>query len=204
MRKFFFISLLLTVVLAVQLYAQSSQVQQLNEALDSGNVTLTANGNGSSSGTAIRGRLRNNTAVEIRINVIITRGLYLVNSGMGQNMIAAQVFLGSMEYYMSGSTYYIRLPANSETQVVFVAYCANWDRDNPSASEAFSAAATPAGLIDISSKISRYMADNFDDDEITAVQIALWRSQGNTRAEIASHFRFDDDDWNLSTRIINY
>jgi len=192
-------------VFVFNLNAQLNQgIRQLSEVLSNGNVTLTANGNGSSSGPSINGRLRNNTSSEIRINVIITDGLYLRNSGIGQNMIATQVYLGSFEYYASGSQYYINLRPNMETSIVFIAYCANFERNNPSRQESFTTAPTPPDFQAISSRISRYMADNFDDDETTAVQLALWRSQGKSRTEIARTFDFDDYDWNLSAAIMNY
>jgi hypothetical protein len=179
--------------------------RQLGEALSSGDVALTANGNGSSSGSAVVGNLRNNRASEIRINVVLNGGIYLLNSGSGQNMVAVQVFLINGGYNMSGGTdRFIRLPANASTQIMFLAFCADFELDNPGPDQTFRTGVTPSGIQAISSKISRYMADNFDDELTVPAQLALWRFQGQSRAAIFEKFDFDDSDWETASRIINY
>ena len=205
MRKIFTISLLMVFALTSGVSGQSNaRVRQIDEVLTAKDATLEANGNGSSSGTAIYGTITNVTSAEIRINVIINNGIYFENSGEGQNMIAAQIYLSDLSYFSDKNNYYIILKPNSITSVVFIAYCANFERSNPTEAEKFTAASTPSNIRDISAKISRYMADNFDDAETVAVQLALWRSQGKSRSEIAKVFNFDDSDWNLSTVIMNY
>jgi hypothetical protein len=87
---------------------------------------------------------------------------------------------------------------------MFIAFCADFERDNPSSDETFSSAAMPSGIQTISSKISRYMADKFDEDSVIPIQLALWRSRGQSRSAIFEKFDFDDSDWEIATRIINY
>jgi len=192
---------------STEVFGQSSTIRtrQLGEALSSGDVTLTARGNGNSSGSVVLGTLRNNTSNEIRINVIISGGLYLSNSGSGQNMIATQIFLSDGRYTESSpSNKFIRLSPNANTQISFTAYCADFDRENPSALETFNRISMPSNLQSISSKISRYENDNFDVDLVVPIQLALWRSQGQSRAAIAEKFDFTDADWEIATRILNY
>ena len=195
--------------LVLNLYGQapgSGGVQQLKDALNSGNVTLTANGTGNSSGFAVNGFLKNNSRSEIRVNVIVEDGIYLLNSGAGQNMVIIQVFLSGGRYFFDNRNFFISLAPNENTGVVFEAYCANFDLDNPSRNETFSVAPMPPGLGEIVSQISKFAADNIDsdDDLTTAAQLALWRTQGNSKTQIAEEFGFDEEDWNLSTYILNY
>jgi hypothetical protein len=191
----------------MELSGQISSIipRQLGEALSSGDVTLTANGNGRSSGSAVTGNLRNHKSNEIRINVILSNGLYLLNSGSGQNMVATQVFQSNGRYTTLGKNKFIRLLPNTDTEIMFLSFCADFERDNPSSTQFFEYSADiPSGIQSISSKISRYMADKFDKDIVIPIQLALWRSQGQSWSSISQKFNFDDSDWEIATKIIDY
>jgi len=166
--------------ISTEIFGQSNQVRirQLGDELSNGNVTLSANGNGSSSGNAVLGTLRNNMPDKIRINVSLSGGVYLSNSGPGQNMIATQIFLSDGRYYReSGSnSKFIELLPNLNTQITFKAYCADFERDNPSDKETFNNISMPSGFQSISLKISKYQNDNFGVDLVVPIQLALWRS----------------------------
>ena len=209
-QKFFwFIAVLLFFgSVSTELFGQSASIRtrQLGEALISGDVTLTARGNGVSSGNAVLGTLRNNTPNRIRINVILTGGLYLSNSGSGQNMIAIKIVLSNGKYYTeSGSSgKFIELSPNADTQIRFSAYCADFERENPSAAETFSSISMPSGLQSISSKISRYEADHPGENLVVPIQLALWREQGWNLKSITEKFDFTNADWAIATRILNY
>jgi len=198
--------MLLLVSVTSKIFGQSYiKVIQLGDALSDGNVTLTARGNGSSSGSVVLGTLKNNLSNEIRINVILNGGLYLKNSGLGQNMIATKIYLSNSSYYVSGKSKFISLPANMDTQIRFTAYCADFELENPSTTENFRRVSIPSNLQSIASKISRYEADNFGNKNlVTPIQLALWRSQGVNRRDIAEKFDFTDADWDIATIIINY
>jgi hypothetical protein len=191
---------------STELFGQTARtsVIQLGDALSGGNVTLNARGNGSSSGSSVYGTLRNNTLNEIRISIILTGGLYLRNSGPGQNMIATQIFLSDGGYTESGRNKFISLSPNANTQIMFIAYCADFERENPSAAETFSRISMPSGLQSIAAKISRYENDHFDDDVMVPVQLAVWRAQGESRAAIARKYPFTNDDWEIAAIILNY
>jgi hypothetical protein len=206
LRKSLLIAFLAISFFSAKIFGQSVGLRprELSEAIASGDVTLTAKGNGSSSGAAVDGYLKNNTPNELRINVILGEGFYLRNSGSGQNMIATQIFLADGEYSSDGTQDFIRLFSGANAQIMFLAFCADFERDIPSSNEAFSVAPVPAASKTIASKISRYMADNFDSDDTTAIQLALWRSQGQTQPVIASKFQFTGVDWDTATRIMNY
>ena len=196
-----------TVLFLSGLSAQSSggAVIQLGDAINNKTVTLTVAGNGGSSGFAVEGSLKNNTGNTININVGIEKGMYLKNSGSGQNMIAIQIFQLDADYYSDGNNNYITVPAQAAVKIVLNAFCANYNLDNPSSDESFSVSPIPAAIAGIASTISKYAANNFDsdDDYTAAMQLAVWRTQGNTRAEISDKFDFTDADWDLSTTIMN-
>lgn len=205
MYKRFYIAAAVFLTLLLNVHGQSAaRVRELSEAVSSGDVALTASGNGSSSGAAIIGVLTNNTSSEIRINVTLTSGVYLRNSGLGQNMVGTQIFLSDGGYMESGTARFIRLTSNSKTSVMIIGFCADFDRDNPSTAETFSIAPMPTHLQSISDKISRYLNDNFDDDPVIPVQLALWHSLGESRSHINEKFDFDDSDWELAVRIMDY
>jgi hypothetical protein len=187
------------------LFAQRTSVQDLDNALRAGQVSLTANGNGGSSGGAVDGFLRNRTSNELWINIYIDQGVYLVNSGSGQNMVGTQIYLGGGMYSFDGSREFIILPPQTNTEVEFVAFCANLERDNPSSGENFSIGSMPSEITTMAAKINRYMREHSDDeDAIIVAQVALWRAQGKTESEIGQHFEFTPADWNNAGILLNY
>jgi len=203
-----FLAVLLCVVLpAMNVVSQTAKTVpvQLSVALSSGNVTLTARGDNYSSGMgAVVGTLRNNTSVELNINVSITEGLYLRNTGAGQNMVATGVFLKGGRFSRIGANRFIKVSAGANVEIEIEAFCADMDRANPASTESFSTEAIPSAIVAISSSISRYIADNFELDLTLPVQIAVWRTQGHSQAEISAKLSFTGADWEIATTIINY
>ena len=184
-------------------FGQSLKISDLKDEINSGNVSLTAMGNGASTGFAVDGFLRNNTHREMYINVFINNGIYLVNSGAGQNMLATQVFMSDGGYYELGNEIFIILQPLTRIPISLRALCADQHLDNPNNRESFTLASTPADISNIATKISRYMALNIDRDIDIAAQLALWREQGVSRERISMSFRFTENDWALASRIMN-
>ncbi|MEE8439727.1 MAG: hypothetical protein V3S07_09065, partial [Micropepsaceae bacterium] len=59
--------------------ATAQIVNDLHDEIDDGNIMLvSATGNGNSSGVAVEGYLTNQTAAVRRVNIYLTRPLYLV------------------------------------------------------------------------------------------------------------------------------
>jgi hypothetical protein len=198
--------LLLMVIVAAMpgmLFAQSS-VLDIDAALRNGDVTLTAAGNGGSSGASIDGYLQNNRARIIRVNIVISDGLYLKNSGSAQNMVATQLYFADGGYYMEDTLAFIELEPNSRTPVTLIAFCADFELDNPSSGDSFNRASMPSDLRSIAAKVSRYMANHPDEDTITAAQLAFWLTRGETLDSINKKFDFTPDDTALARTIMNY
>ncbi|MDR0450265.1 MAG: hypothetical protein LBH26_03270 [Treponema sp.] len=204
MRRVFLVILVLCA--AGSLFPQADKpLQELNDILKNGQAALTARGNGGSSGMVINGYLRNTTSAEIWLDTFINRGIYLINSGAGQNMLATRIYLRGGQYYSDGSREFIILPAREDVEVSFIAFCANLERSNPSSEESFSSDAMPAELQAMAAKINRYMDEHpSGENQSTVAQLALWRSQGKTRNEIGEHFRFTQSDWDSAGLILAY
>ena len=191
---------LLVLIMGGQVFGQTVNTRQLDEVMNNGNVNLvSANGTGNIGSVA--GRLRNNTASDILVNININNGLYLANSGPGQNMLVHAVYNGDSTYNVSGAARFIRLPANSTSNVVFSALCANRTLPTPQQDHSFTLASMPSDLQRVSSTLSRYNATN-SNRNFTAMQLALWRSQGNSALDIMENYSFTQEDWNASSNIL--
>jgi len=203
-KIFFLIAVLLCGVLsATALFGQSAPVD-LGFALSNGLVTLSVSGNGRCAGTSVEGTIKNHTPTTISIDVNIIDCLYLVNSGKGQNMLATSIFLSGLRYIERGTSKFIRIEPGVNVGIVLEAYCADFDKDNPTASESFRFSVKPAAVATIGAKIGKYSAVNFNADLTKASQIALWRSQGKSWQEIAEKIDFTSVDWELSTKIMDF
>jgi hypothetical protein len=184
--------------------AFAQTVIDLGEALRDRRAVLSAAGNGSSSGTAVEGYLTNSAANTLRININISGGLYLANSGGGQNMVAVQIFLGSGAFYSDGRSSFIQIGPGEKAPVILVAFCADFDLPNPSAQETFAAAAMPSPIRPIASKIARFTADDPMADLTVPAQLALWFSQGETPSSVAEKFSFSSSDEETAREIMAY
>jgi hypothetical protein len=203
MRK---ISKLLFIVIVAgippALFAQSPV--DMDAALRNGDISLMASGNGASSGASIDGYLQNNGTRLLRISTVISGGLYLKNSGLAQNMVAVQVYFADGGYYIEDNLLFIELEPGSRTPVMLIAFCADFELDNPSSDDSFRRDSMPSDLRSIAAKVSRYMADYPDEDAVTAAQIAFWLTRGETLESINKKFDFSADDAALARRIMNY
>jgi len=188
---------------AFGVFGQSAPID-LGVALSNGLVTLSVSGNGNCAGPSVEGTIKNHTSTEISINVNITDALYLVNSGKGQNMLATNIYLSGLEYFTDGLSRFITIEAGVSVGIVFEAYCADYEKDNPTIFERFRVSVKPVAIASISAKISKYSAINFNVDLTKAKQIALWRYQGKSWREIAEKIDFTSVDWEIATEIINF
>jgi hypothetical protein len=200
--KLLFIVIVIAVGIPAALFAQSPV--DMDAALRNGDISLTASGNGASSGASIDGYLQNNRARTIRISTVISGGMYLKNSGSAQNMVAIQVYFADGGYYAENNLFFIELEPNSRTPVMLIAFCADFELDNPSPADSFRRDSIPSDLRPIAAKVSRYMADYPDEDIVTAAQLAFWLTRGETLDSINEKFDFSPDEAALARRIMNY
>jgi hypothetical protein len=169
----------------------AAHADALSSLLASGRVTFSdIRGTGASSGASLTGTLVNETGRSIDVDVHILEPVYLRNSGAGQNMVATQVYGSNGGYYVSGRGSFVTIPANGRLPVMLIAYCADFERDNPGQGERLSVATLPREIADISRKIAAFEAARPNQDTVAAVQVALWLAQGWSPDDIRRQFDF--------------
>lgn len=184
---------------AASVPAQDISVVDFVQAMKSGALRLeSAAGNGASSGASVECVLSNPGTATLYVDVVLHEPLFLVNSGRGQNMVATAVFFEDGSYSSWKDRVFIVLDPGARAEAVFLAYCADFDKDNPSAAEAFSPGELPSGLKAVSARIERYMRKNPDSDRISAIQAAVWMAQGLTLERIRGKFQVSADDGALA------
>jgi hypothetical protein len=164
-------------------------ISDLSAEVESRRVQLESMaGNGGSSGTVISGYLVNEATTQIRIDVNLSRPLFLVNRGSSQNMVVTGVYLSGGQYSTDGRKSFITLRPKSRTAVTFVAYCADFDKDNPSERDRFAVGSIPPVLEPVMANIRAYAIANPNADITVAAQAAVWLVQGKRISEIRTRF----------------
>ena len=181
------LSILALLVVAASHGASAQIVGDLHDEIDAGNIALvSANGNGRLSGAAVEGYLSNRTATPLRVNVYLARPIFLVNDGQGQNMVASEIYYGDGDYMSDGRRPFIELAPGEETAVRFIAYCADFEKDNPSQDESFSIGAMPASLESVMGSINAFAFANPSMEISATAQMAIWLAQGESAEDIKS------------------
>lgn len=180
------------------------QVHDLSEAIDNSMVVLEdANGTGASSGSSVNGVLVNQTDRELHIDVYLYKPLFLINRGRGQNMIASQVYYKNGGYRSDGKRSFITLQPKKRSRITFIAYCADFDKSNPSEAEEFIVASPPESLREVMRNIIKFSKQNPNTDITVAAQVAIWLAQGESISEIAKKFHFSVRDEQLARRFLS-
>lgn len=173
----------------------STSPGDLADLLDAGTLSIVrANGNGSSSGASMEGVIRNSSSSSVAVDIVMSRPVYFRNSGRGQNMIGSMLFRGDGSYSKDGDKAFISLGPNEQSDVRFVAYCADFEKDNPSQSESFSIENAPPQLAHVMSRIAAHSRANPNTDITVAAQVAVWLAQGVEVEEISTKFPFTASD----------
>ena len=174
-------------------------VYDLHDEVDAGRVRLiSATGNGSSSGASVEGYLINDTAAERRVGIYLSRPIYLRNSGAGQSMIATEVYLGDGGYLSDGRRSFVALSPGVQTRILLIAYCVDFEEDNPSGSDRMTVGSVPATINGVMSSIGSYVRANPDADVTVAAQLAIWLVQDVETTAIRSKFEFTPADEKLA------
>lgn len=195
--------LFLTFCIALMVMGLSVSAQSLDSLIRSSTLEIVrVVGNGSSSGASLNGVLQNNTSREVEVDIHLIQPVYFRNGGRGQNMIATQVYGEGGSYYTQGNRAFITIPPNGRASVMFIAYCADFERDNPSSSERFSHGEMPSQLREVAQRIALFEATNPNTETTVASQVALWLAVGITPTTIATQFAYTQRDLDLARRIL--
>jgi len=172
--------------------AQNRGFGSLQAEISAGRVQLSdIAGTGGSTGTVITARLANKTGAEVRILVDLAEPLFFVNAGPSQNMIATRVYLDGGRYVSDGKQNFIVIGARSSQRIVFLAFCADFGKDNPSPEDRFSVSAAPSELRPVMARISNFLQRNpkaLMSDLTVAAQAAIWLVQGASLSDINAKF----------------
>ena len=185
-----------SVLLAGVVSSASNRLASLNDAVDGGSVAIESmSGTGGSSGAVLNAVLVNETEIVQRILVHLDVPLFFQNRGHAQNMVATQVYGRDGKYWQrNNGVPYVEVAAGSKLPVTFIAYCADFEKDNPSFADAFDVAPLPQRVAMVMRQISAYETANRDVDTTKASQLALWVVQSHTLGSIGEKFRFDARD----------
>ena len=189
MKKYAVILLsVFSLLLAESLLAQVG-LNDLMSDIEAGRVSLISTcGNGNSSGGAIEGSLKNETMKKRHFATNLSPPLYFKNNGSGQDMVATKVFLEDGGYFTDGFQSYITVGPFKQKGILFIAYCIEFDKDNPTANDSFYIKKMPLELEVMFEKISEYAVDNPETDLTLVTQVAIWLKQGKTMGEIRKRF----------------
>lgn len=180
--------------LSVALYAQTP-LKDLAAELDAKRIALESpTGNGASSGNAVEGYLVNQNSEEVHIDISFVRPLFMRNRGLGQNMVATRVLLAGGRYVSDGKRSFISLKPKERTPVEFVAYCVDFEKDNPTRTDSFSLETSPPSLDHVVKAIIDYSRHNPFKDITAAAQAAIWLADGISIENIRTKFNVSPSD----------
>lgn len=207
MKTIQYIATIALTLMTVSLSNAQTTVSDLGSELRSGNLSIeNLRGTGSSSGLSIQGRIENTTSSPIRIRISLRPAIFLGNrtSRSRQNMIAFSIFQRGGGYYKREGVSYIEFPANQSVAVDMIAYCADFEKENPSSTDSFEAYAVPEELAAVTRKIAAYKNANPDEEVTVAAQVALWLGQGLSPSQIRTTFQFTPSDERKARQILGY
>lgn len=184
-------------------FASFANAADLISEIRQGNIRIIElTGNGSSSGGALEGVIRNTTQNDIKLDVHMPNPVYFANNGSAQNMIATQIYGKDGGYLIEGNKSFILLAPGAQASVMLIAYCADFNLDNPSSNDSFTAESLPSNLENVAHKISTYEEANMNADLTAAAQVALWLAQGETASGISEKFEFTPEDLRVAQEIL--
>lgn len=193
----------MAIFLAYFMFVGYVYAQGLDQLINDGTIKIVSvSGNGSSSGAALDGYLLNTTTRQITIDVYLRQPIYFLNSGRGQNMIATQIYEYGGQHSVQGGRSFITIPANGQINVMFIAYCADFERDNPTSSERFTIGNMPISIRDASVRIALFEEAIASMDTTVASQVALWIAAGIQPETIRTQFDFSPNDLSVAYQIL--
>jgi len=103
-------------------------------------------------------------------------------------MVAIGIYLSGGQYKSNGRRSFITLRPKSRSAVTLLAYCVDFDKDNPSESDRFTLGSVPSVLEPVMANIQNHSIANPKADFTVAAQAAVWLAQGNSISEIRARF----------------
>ena len=197
-------SVFLTAVGLLETANGQSEVVSLREAMTRGAIAIeSVAGTGGSSGTVLHGDLVNHNSAYYSIDVRLDTPLYFRNRSAGQNMVAVQLYGRDGSYMSDGTRGFVRVGPRARLPITFVAYCADFDKENPTVTDIFAIARMPPEISIVVQKIAAFESASPATDTTVAAQLALWVAQGQTLDEIGERFPFSMEDVAMMREILD-
>jgi hypothetical protein len=175
--------------LVTTLTSAQAPLRDLTLEVSQGRVELRSlTGNGSSSGAAIEGELTNLSSNTIAVSVNLAEPIFLVNNGSAQNMVVSAIYPASGSYRRDSRGSFLQIGAKASIRVILIAYCADFEKENPGSQDRFQLSPLPENLRPVMRKILNYARRSPDQDITGAAQAALWIVQGVDVTEIRRRF----------------
>lgn len=173
----------------VEIGEPPAEIADLRSEIEAGHVALDgASGNGNSSGAAVEGFLSNLTSAVRRIDVHLSIPLHLRNRGAGQNMVAVQVYRADGGYLSDGRRSFVELPPGERTRVLFISFCLEFEKDNPTSDEVLVLDFSPTGVEPVLQRIVNHARRNPEADITAPGQAAIWLAQGVSMDQVREKF----------------
>ena len=180
-------------------------VEDFATALNRGHIAIDgASGNGASSGFAIDAYLTNHHNIEVSLDISLKQPIFMRNRGRGQNMIVTKVYLHGGAYQSDGFRSFISLQPKVRTPVQFVAYCFDFEKDNPSKDEEFTRDALPNNLLPLLQSISKYDTLHPNEDVTVAGQVAIWLTQGVSIEDVRAKLGVNNAQETLAREFLDF
>jgi hypothetical protein len=190
------------IVLLIQIaFPSFSQVRRdktpLPVAIATGQVRVSIRGTGGSSGDSIKLHIARGPAAADALEISVPPGTILRNgNSAGQNMVVGEV-LGRM---VGESSYapasHIELSGTSDVTYVLTAFCLNFEKDNPSEADSFSAEAPDATLACIMKNSSQL--------SVPTRQAAVWIYSDNINyAHMNQKFSVTEEEFSQGRDVVN-
>ena len=162
-------------------------VMAMEEALLKGLIEHSIAGSGGSSGDVITLTIKR--AVRRPLRLRLAPGTVLRSASTAvQNMIVAAVKGERIDRETYRATDVIELPDDSERVYLLEAYCLDFDKENPGASDRFSLAAVDGSALALINSLPK------EKRSIPVVQAALWLAAGVPKSAIRDRFEVSDAD----------
>lgn len=145
-------------------------------------------------GPVVNGYLVNLTDRPLRISVYMETPLYLDSSGTGSDMIATRIYQHDMRYHTDRISRWVPLFPGERVSVDLQAYSVNHEKAPPTEHETLTVSQFPPGLQPVATQISWYEGVDRDVLLTRAAQMALWKAQGVSLANLERRFHFTEAD----------
>jgi len=200
-RRWLALTLSLCIALGIGLPAYSQTTSAavpvtLQSGVSRGLVEYEAYGTGASSGDSVKLRVKKTAKAKGPLDVSVPEGSVLrSSSGAAQSMVVASVRGVDMGGGMISPTSRIHLSGSNPVTVILSAFCAEFEKDNPSPSTAFSLE-SPDPMLACITKRSRNLS-------IPARQAAVWiQTDGVSFEHVNEKFSVSPGDWAAAQQVV--